>query len=76
MDSKVSRLVCIELLQITPPFLVPIKLDVVCLFRLTQATLHGNKELVLISPIRFPAAAEVLIRQFRVAAVFFDVDLS
>ena len=63
-------------MQITPPFLVPIELDIVGLFRLNQTALHGDKELVLISPVRFPAAAEVLVRQFRIAAVFLDIDLS
>lgn len=44
--------------------------------RFNQTALHVYKELVRISSVCFFTAAELFIRQFRVAAVLFDIYLS
>ena len=66
-------MICVQLFQITPPFFILVKLCVLFPHDFKQAALHGDKQLVHIALVGLPTAAEILIRQFHIAATFFDI---
>ena len=71
-----QAVICVQFFQITPPLFILVKLCVLFPHDFKQAALHGDKRLVHIALVGLPTAAEILIRQFHIAATFFDIYFS
>ena len=66
----------VGLLQVTPPLPVTVEVRILLPYDFKQTTLDGDKQLVHISLVGLPAAAEIRIGQFHIAAAFFDIYFS
>lgn len=65
-----------NLQQVTPPLPVTVEVRILLPYDFKQTTLDGDKQLVHISLVGLPAAAEIRIGQFHIAAAFFDIYFS
>ena len=62
--------------EVTPPLPVTVEVRILLPYDFKQTTLDGDKQLVHISLVGLPAAAEIRIGQFHIAAAFFDIYFS